>query len=107
MHPVERSNLRLQEATLMGNILQDDKRVAVGPSREGSRQHSGRTQRSYELRKESKATGSRRESKAAVGRSKNGGKLTQSCPTTVTVGLGLLPTLPQHETIGGGFTTAA
>ena len=57
-----------------GNRLQDDKRAAVGRSREGNKQqNSGKTQRSDKLRREGKVTGSRREGKAAVGRSRNGG----------------------------------
>ena len=56
------------------NILQDDKRAAVGRSREGNKQqNSGKMQRSDKLRREGKVTGSRREGKAAVGRSRNGG----------------------------------
>jgi hypothetical protein len=57
-----------------GNRLQDDKRAAVGRSREGNKQqNSGKMQRSDKLRREGKVTGSRREGKAAVGRSRNGG----------------------------------
>ena len=57
-----------------GNRLQDDKRAAVGRRREGNKQqNSGKTQRSDKLRREGKVTGSRREGKAAVDRSRNGG----------------------------------